>query len=464
MLSEVLKEFTSTFGEDLTSIIDESVPCIVYMNKRYTGPELSSNSLASLGVTSGKCLVRHMRIKLSSDELAALETKLKDETERKKALDVKFSKLKAENAERERLEKVRQDAFDKEKEEREKREKEQLKAILPDTENHDSHIMDTSEILQRDVLQEVPEQNANSWSFDGPAFSRPAPQSTMRLEDLNCLLERVDNSLASSIEARTDAMVSALANGGRISIAEVRQRADAALEEEKEVVEVFADPCDRQAVVFKKKANVQIDEPMETDEFFEVGVEDIRNMQKDLRKAVRDQTQASFVSKEYLHKKNRQLKMEAYEHTVIRINVGEHILQACFNSAERSTNLDVFLKSVFTNPGWKLMFAGQKVVANESKNFVDLDLAPKSTLVASFGGQPVNVAEVLQGVTEVKAENASSISSNWLSTNKTFIPFNSTVNEDRKQKRQPLPQSTSPSSSGPPPKSSMPKWMQTGRK
>lgn len=109
---------------------------------------------------------------------------------------------------------------------------------------------------QRDVLQEVPEQNPNSWSFDGPAFSRQVPQNTMRMEELNRLLERVDHSLATpAVESRMDAMVNALADGGRISLAEVRTRADVAMEQEQEEdpVEVFANPCDRQAVIYKKR-------------------------------------------------------------------------------------------------------------------------------------------------------------------------------------------------------------------
>lgn len=470
MLLDALKSFTSEFKEDLATTIDGSVPCIVYMNKRYTGAELAVNSLSSLGVASGKCLIRHMRVKLSDQELATMQAKLQEENERKKALDVNFVKLKAENAERDRLERLRQEAFDKDKESREKREQEQLRALIPEPASNiqDSTVMDTTESQQRDVLQEVPEQNPNSWSFDGPAFSRQVPQNTMRMEELNRLLERVDHSLATpAVESRMDAMVNALADGGRISLAEVRTRADVAMEQEQEEdpVEVFANPCDRQAVIYKKRARVQTtDEPMETEEFFEVGIEDVRNMQKDLRKAVRDQTQASFISKEYLAKKNRQLKLEAYKHTVIRISIGEHILQVYFNTAEQSSNLDLFLNNVLTRSGWKLMFTNLKVVTNELKNFVDIELAPKSTLIASFGGQTVNAADVVHNVIEVTPEKADAMSADWLSLNKTFMPFNSTVNDDRKQKRPQFQSSSSSSHSGPPAKSAMPKWLQTGKK
>ncbi|CAI2354410.1 unnamed protein product [Caenorhabditis sp. 36 PRJEB53466] len=443
-LLEALKQFTE-FGEDLTATVDGTVPCVVYMNKRYTGAaELTANSLSSLGVSAGKCLIRHMRIKLNAEELAAVEAKQKEETERKKALDANFAKLKEENAERERLENQRQEAFEKEKEERERREQEQLRAILPEN----PELKATSELHQRrDVLQEVPQQNPNSWSFDGPAFSRPAPGNTMRIEELNRLLERVDSSLnpSGAEESRMDAMVNALADGGRISLAQVQARADVVMEQE-------------------KKARMQTEEPMETEEFYEVNMEDVRNMQKDLRKTVREQTQASFVSKAYLIQKNRQLKMEAYKHTVIRIKVGEHVLQACFDSSERSSNLDVFLKTVFKQSGYKLLFTNMKVETSESKNFVDLELAPKSTLIASFGGHSVNAADVLHNVSEVNQEEADSISTDWLAANKQFIPFNSTTNEDRKQKRTNFSSVSSPSSGGPPAKSAMPKWLQTGKK
>lgn len=179
----------------------------------------------------------------------------------------------------------------------------------------------------------------------------------------------------------------------------------------------------------------------------------------------RDQTQGSFLSKTYLMKKNRQLKMEAYEHTVLRINVGEHVLQACFNTNERSSNLQTFLDSVFTRTGWKLLFTNMKVNTCETKNLVDLELAPKSTLLASFGGHSVNAAEVLHNVIEVTPDTADAISASWLAVNKPFIPFNSTTNDDRKQKRPTMgTASMSPSSSGPPAKSAMPKWLQTGKK
>ncbi|ULT89667.1 hypothetical protein L3Y34_008229 [Caenorhabditis briggsae] len=465
MLLDVLKDFTAEFGEDLATTVDGSVPCVVYMNKRYTGAELAVNSLSSLGVSTGKCLIRYMRVKLNAEELSAMETRLKEEMDRKKAMDANFSKLKAENEERNRLEQLRQEAFDKDKDERKKREEEQLKAIIPETNAPENVEIDTSGPQNRDVLREVPQQDPNSWSFDGPAFSRPAQQNTMRLEELNRLLERTNNSLeSSSHESRMDAMVNALADGGRITLAEVRTRADIAMEQEQEVAEVFGDSCDRQAVIFKKGSKVQAEEPMETEEFFEVGLDDVRNMQKDLRKAVRDQTQASFVSKDYLVKKNRQLKIDAYKHTVVRVNVGEHILQACFNTNEQSYKLDVFLKSVFKISDWKLMFTNMKVVTSEVKNFVDLELAPKSTLIATFGGQTVNAADVVQNVSEVRQEEADRIASQWLSINKTFIPFNSTVNDDRKQKRTTTDSTFSAPSSGPPAKSAMPKWLQTGRK
>lgn len=75
----------------------------------------------------------------------------------------------------------------------------------------------------------------------------------MRLEELNNLLERASNAQqASAIDSRMDAMVNALADGGRISLSEICARADEAAEKEKESVVVFADPCERQAVVFKK--------------------------------------------------------------------------------------------------------------------------------------------------------------------------------------------------------------------
>lgn len=68
-------------------------------------------------------------------------------------------------------------------------------------------------------------------------------------------------------------------------------------------------------------------------------MEDLKSIQKDLREDVRQQTQRALLPKAFVQNKNRQLKMAAYKNTVIRLAVGEHVLQLLFDSAEPSKRI-----------------------------------------------------------------------------------------------------------------------------
>ncbi|CAI5450964.1 unnamed protein product [Caenorhabditis angaria] len=463
-LFEVLQEFSTEFGENLAAENDNNVPCIVYMNKRYCGKhELVSNSLESLGVSNGKCLVRYSRAELSAEEIKQIREKHEHEEQQKQLAANKFQKLKAENEERARIEKQRQEAFEKEKEEREKRENEQKQSYLP-VEDNRMEIEEVPSGNNRDILGEIPQQRDNDWSFDGHVFGQRNQTNTMRLEELNQLLERV-NSQSSNDDSRIDAMVNALADGGRISLNEMRQRAEIQNIEQQQP-EIFAEPCDRKPVLFRKIApktdNV---EAMEiSDEFFEVKVEDVKAMQRDLRKTVKEQTQSGFMSKTFLSNKNRSLKLAAYKHCVIRIQIGEDILQLCFKSAEKSKNLETYLKTIILNKqvNLKLFFTNQKVVLDEMKNFVDLEIAPKANLVARLGIDNVSAQQLIsQEISRVSSEEADEISKIWLSSNTQFVPFNTIVEQERNNKRE---STTIRPGSSPPAKAALPKWMNQGRK
>lgn len=88
----------------------------------------------------------------------------------------------------------------------------------------------------------------------------------------------------------------------------------------------------------RKDGALEASEPV-PDEFFDVKVEDLKSIQKDLREDVRQQTQRALLPKAFVQNKNRQLKMTAYKNTVIRLAVGEHILQLLFHSAEPSKRI-----------------------------------------------------------------------------------------------------------------------------
>lgn len=465
-LFDLLSVFSPKFEEDLTTNLDGTVPCIVFMNKTYTGDnELRATTLASLGIAS-KCLLRYQRRRLSPEELAQIAKGVEEEEKRKLELKGKFEQLKKENLERERIEADRQRAFDLEAEDRRKREEEASKELLKDCEmpQQKDRLGDFT-LPNRDILPEPPRSSNATWSFDAHTFSRQQPANSMRLEELNRLLERVDSSLSGG---RQDLIAEIVAERGRIPLSEIARTVEQAeVAEEMEQEELFAGPCDRKPMVYAKKTE-RVDEPMELEEeFFQVQIDDVKVMQKDLRNQVKMQSQQAFVSKTSVEKKNRASKLKSYEHTVIRIVAGTHVLQLCFNSAEPSSRLvDEVKLRLREKTDFKLFCASLKLETSESKNFVDVALAPKSTVILRLASMKTPQDNIFN-IEPVDFNHANGVSEQWLAKNTTYSPYVATVEERSVFKRPSRPTTdgeVSPHSMGPPAKAALPKWMSTGKK
>ncbi|KHJ80230.1 hypothetical protein OESDEN_20099 [Oesophagostomum dentatum] len=182
-LLSVLQSFSPLFGEDLTASRDDLVPCCSYMNRQYIGQEeLLRITLSSIGITSGRCLIRYQRLPLTEEQKSDIANRLAKEEAKKEALLSSFAQKKAENEDRAQLEAARLARFEESiKREREKKEAEHQQAPT---------YLSFSPFT-RDVLGNPP-QNQSGWSFDAPVFAAPSDTtSAERIASLNRLLQQV---------------------------------------------------------------------------------------------------------------------------------------------------------------------------------------------------------------------------------------------------------------------------------
>ncbi|EYC38036.1 hypothetical protein Y032_0748g2029 [Ancylostoma ceylanicum] len=323
--------------------------------------------------------------------------------------------------------------------------------------------------FSRDLLGSPP-RNHSGWSFDAPVFSRqPENVSTDRLASLNRLLQQVDTSLTHSHDQQSDRIANILADGGRIPLSRIAAEA-VPMEEDDVSTAVLPHspvaPCDRQTVIFHRQfAEASADETELSEEFFDIGLEDLRSRQKELHDEVRMHTQRMLIPKMYENKRNREAKLNAYRNTVVRIPVGkERIVQGQFYSGEPVSRLYQWVRSLLSrNVSFSLNFVlNEKIEETDTKNFVDLDIAPKSTLYLKFKDGNVDVESIFVGsLMQCTQEEANKLSADWLSHNSTFVPFTGVIMEnDRNGKR---PASNHPPSSEfvPPPQKAgpAPKWL-----
>uniref|UniRef100_A0A0N5BS02 RBD domain-containing protein n=1 Tax=Strongyloides papillosus TaxID=174720 RepID=A0A0N5BS02_STREA len=97
-----LLEVLEKFGVDLTS--REKCPIVMVMNKSFVGTEeLKIKTLKSVGIISGRTLIKYDFKVLSEQEQIELEKRLEDEKKRRKKMEETFLIKKKENEERELL-------------------------------------------------------------------------------------------------------------------------------------------------------------------------------------------------------------------------------------------------------------------------------------------------------------------------------------------------------------------------
>ncbi|KAK6061354.1 hypothetical protein COOONC_00982, partial [Cooperia oncophora] len=152
-------------------------------------------------------------------------------------------------------------------------------------------------------------------------------------------------------------------------------------------------------------------------------------------------SQRALVPTQFVKEKNRERKLVAYRHTVIRIPVGsERMIQAQFRSAEPTIRLFEWIRTVLSRKvpfSIKLALVGT-IEESNSKNFVDVDLAPKSTVLVKFKDSVTLESILLEdSLQECTQDEADSLSSKWLSENSIFKPYTPLVEEEEHTMKRP---------------------------
>ncbi|CAI4222547.1 unnamed protein product [Auanema sp. JU1783] len=451
-LREVINHFASLFQEDLGSQINDEFPSCMYMNKRYSANELETLSLSDIGISGGRCLIRA------------------EEAKKRQNFSNEYKKTFIENKERARIE---GESFKKLQEESEQAEEEKRLLAVQAEPMQTEQIaeVDNAPIFNRGRIPTPPPTSTNStWSFDQP-FNSSAPtelpgtrrEEENRITVLRGLIQQIDNSLG--IGGSSD-IVELLAENGRMSVSQIAS-ASSAMQTSESTEQTFVDPCDRVPIYFDKskveQSTNEEDESMEveTDEFFDVSVSDVKRRQRELREEVQNQSQRALVPKSFVDKKNKELKLIAYKHTVVRYVLGNYVVQANFLSAEPVIRLFTFFQSLLsTKCKFNLNFAlNDPVEQSETKNLVEANVAPKATIYVKFKSD-VSIEQTLafNTIRAVCTSEADSIGGEWLSANSIYQPFKGAL---LPEERPAIPKRSADyeNQHQPPAKSQGPKWL-----
>uniref|UniRef100_A0AC35THH7 ULP_PROTEASE domain-containing protein n=1 Tax=Rhabditophanes sp. KR3021 TaxID=114890 RepID=A0AC35THH7_9BILA len=183
-----------------------------------------------------------------------------------------------------------------------------------------------------------------------------------------------------------------------------------------------------QGVFFKKDTHT----PMEVDdEAFELGANEIAKLQKDLSNEVKKFSERSLVSNTYIAERNNMSRLNAYKHSVFRIQVNsDTFIQGCFKSTDNTKRLYEFVDSILINKDIKYDLAlvpNIVVEKSNTNNFIHYDLAPKTTFHLR-AGITINVENFgtifdIENLRNVSNTEADHLSSNWLKENTLYKPF-----------------------------------------
>ncbi|GMT10485.1 hypothetical protein PFISCL1PPCAC_1782, partial [Pristionchus fissidentatus] len=438
-LLEVVRLVSESIGVDLISATEDGHPSCSYMNRQYRGEsELSFRTLGSIGVSGGRILIRYIRLQLSSDKLDEIEKLISEEKTEKERLEKRFETAKIENEARLKREEDDEKLIERLRmeEERRLREEAEREAANPPP--------------QQSIPDRLPSvapvtNNEDRWAFDSP-FVAPPPSTPMvidtvshapavvpnrspirssRIEALEALLQNVNQSLES--RSGSSAIVDTVAEVGRLPVASVNEILGAGrMEMEEENTEPLPERCDRAAVYFKKEERTNEMEEELGDEFFELTVDDLKSIQKAHRDTVRSQSQRALLPKSTMEERNKERKLAAWKHVVIRFKLPNEILiQGCFLPHEPACHLHQFL-SYIIGDDFSLRFVNSKIAKEETKTLVAMEFAPKATIIVSCGEVSING----ENVREVSHEEAEQMSRSWLSTNSSFVPYAPTVDPE----------------------------------
>ncbi|GMS80010.1 hypothetical protein PENTCL1PPCAC_2185, partial [Pristionchus entomophagus] len=444
-LLEVVRLVSESMGIDLISANEEGHPSCSYMNRQYRGElELSFRTLGSIGINGGRILIRYVRLHLDAEKLEEIERSINEEKCEKERLERKFENAKKENEARLRREEEEEKQIERLREEEERRQREEmeraaanppLQMSIPDrlptgppmAPSDDGWAFDSPFVAPPPT---VPSMTPPTVSSRAPVFRAPAPPPIVspvrsaRIEALEALLHNVNQDLSS--RSGSSAIVDTVAEVGRIPVASVNDILSAGRMETEENKEPLPERCERRAVYFKREEQSDKSEEELGDEFFELTVDDIKNIQKGYKEVVRNQTQRALLPRSTLEERNKERKLTAWKHVIIRFRLpNEVVIQGSFLPHEPACHLHEFLSSMM-NGSFSLRFINCKIEKGEKKTLVAMDLAPKATIVVSCGEVSINE----ETARKVSPDEAEDNSREWLSANSSYVPYAPTVSAE----------------------------------
>ncbi|GMR58955.1 hypothetical protein PMAYCL1PPCAC_29150, partial [Pristionchus mayeri] len=437
-LLEVVRLASESMGVDLISANEEGHPSCTYMNRQYRGElELAFRTLGSIGISGGRILIRYLRLHLDANKLDEIERGINEEKTEKERLEKRFECAKKENEARLRREQEEEKQIERLREEEERRQREEDERVA------------ANPPLQMSIPDRLPSGqptvSSDGWAFDSPFVAPPpsvpcssailpvsvpdparipSPVRSARIEALEALLQNVNEELSS--RSSSSAIVDTVAEVGRIPVTSVNHILSAGRIESEENTEPLPDGCERKTMVFKREEKTDRSEEELGDEFFELTVDDLKKMQKEHRDVVRNQTQRALLPRSTLEERNKERKLSAWKHVVIRFKLpSEVFIQGCFLPHEPASHLHEFLSTVIDGP-FTLRFVTCKIANDEKKSLVAMDLAPKATITVSCG--EVSIKD--DGARHVTPEEAEESSREWLSLNSSYVPYAPTVDAE----------------------------------
>uniref|UniRef100_A0A0R3RVP6 UBX domain-containing protein n=1 Tax=Elaeophora elaphi TaxID=1147741 RepID=A0A0R3RVP6_9BILA len=479
-LLDILYEFSRKSAQNLVKCVDGRIPCCTYMNKEYRGEaELKFTTLEAMGIIAGRCLIRYFPVSMSRDEISRLENRLAEEYERKKKLEKVYETRKTENERRLQLENEREEIFERElKMKREAEAARMLECSQEASRNLETALHTTpSRSLTQDAVEHFESERAS--------------QPSSRLNQLQAILNQVNNSLATN---RTDFLGEQLiGEDGRIHINDLqiatqyhhnisfyrwlkkKNNVCNSIAPSSEASYLAVEKCNRMPVVISQdlKSNESVRDSAGKqdidDQFFELTVNDVRSIRRDLRAEAGIQEQKALLPQTFVTEKNKRLKEESYKHTVVRFNCADKtIIQAQFISREPVSRLFEFIAENLKNSMVKfdLCLANQKLPSTVLKNLIEVGVAPKSSLYIRFHSPENTFAAhfMRDKFCEVPMPEADELSREWLSVNSAYQPYvpkvinSEDVRPNGKRQSELIENDAGPSKMKQRPSENVPKW------
>ncbi|XP_078480981.1 tether containing UBX domain for GLUT4 isoform X2 [Ciona intestinalis] len=145
----------------------------------------------------------------------------------------------------------------------------------------------------------------------------------------------------------------------------------------------LSEPCDRQEVLFLEKGrNTQSNEEVD-DKFFEVTVEDVRNMMADLQQERKKHESKELLTEE-IRKARRLEKASKYPKVIVRVIFpSRHVLQAMFNPLETMKELYAVVEEHVSQSFYLYTSPPKEILKDKTVTLFEAGFAPAARVYIS---------------------------------------------------------------------------------